>query len=240
MAIFGRHQSMLSYRSRRGIQGRFQRMRQFAARSRFGLPSSDSASLVIHFAPDDDSLMQFFWYYLFAVVLTLVNIAGLASNFLTLPGNWIIVAASALFAWLVPHPSGSGLNWWVVGVVSGLALLGEVVEFAAGAAGAAKSGGSKRGIFISMLGTMVGSIVGAMLGTVIPIPIVGNLIGAVLGGALGAFGGAYLGEYWKGKPDHECLNISSAAMIGRVLGTVGKLAIGVIMVIVTMIDVFFN
>ncbi len=120
----------------------------------------------------------------------------------------------------------------------GLAVLGEVVEFAAGAAGAAKSGGSRRGMLLSVVGAMAGSIGGAILGTAIPVPVVGNLIGAICGGAAGAFGGAYLGEYWKGKDERERLAVGTAAMVGRVLGTVGKLGMGAIMVVITAIDAF--
>ncbi len=184
--------------------------------------------------------MGTFWYYTLAVLFIVVNLAALASNLITFPGNWVIVVATLLFAWLVKHPTGTGLNWWVVGLVFGLAVLGEIIEFAAGAAGAAKSGGSRRGMLLSVAGAMLGSIGGTILGTAIPVPLVGNLIGAVAGGACGAFGGAYLGEYWKGKDENERLNISSAAMVGRVLGTVGKLGIGAIMVVVTMVDAFYN
>lgn len=184
--------------------------------------------------------MSAFWYYTLAVLFILVNLVALACNLITLPGNWMIVVTTVLFAWLVQPPTGTGLNWWVVGLVFALAALGEIIEFAAGAAGAAKSGGSRRGMVLSVIGAMAGSIIGAFLGTAIPVPLVGNLIGAVGGGASGAFGGAYLGEYWKGKNENERLNISSAAMVGRVLGTVGKLGIGAIMVVVTMVDAFYN
>jgi hypothetical protein len=125
-------------------------------------------------------------------------------------------------------------------MVVGLAILGEVIEFAAGAAGAAKSGGSRRGMVLAVAGAMAGSIVGALLGTAIPVPLIGNLIGAVLGGAIGAFGGAYTGEYWKGKSESERIAVGRAAMIGRVLGTVGKLGIGAIMVVITAFDAFVN
>jgi hypothetical protein len=121
-----------------------------------------------------------------------------------------------------------------------MALLGELIEFAAGAAGAAKSGGSRRGMILSMLGAMGGSIAGAMLGVFIPIPVIGSLIGAVAGGALGAFGGAYAGESWKGKLEHERLAVSMAAMAGRVFGTLGKLWIGAVMVVITSVAAFVN
>jgi len=93
---------------------------------------------------------------------------------------------------------------------------------------------------LSVIGAMAGSVAGAILGTMIPVPVIGNLIGAVLGGAAGAFGGAYAGEYWKGKSERERLAVGKAAMIGRVLGTVGKLGIGAIMVVITVIDAFVN
>jgi uncharacterized protein YqgC (DUF456 family) len=183
--------------------------------------------------------MNAYWYYTLAVLFVLLNLIALATNLLTLPGNWFIVITTLLFAWLVKSDSGRGVSWWGAGVVVGLALLGELVEFAAGAAGAAKSGGSRRGMVLSIVGAMIGSLAGAFLGTAIPIPLVGNLIGAIVGGAAGAFGGAYLGEYWKGKNESERLNISTAAMVGRILGTVGKLGIGAIMVVVTTVAAFF-
>ena len=184
--------------------------------------------------------MGTFWYHCWAVLFVVLNFCALLANVITLPGNWFIAGLTVLFALLVRGPEGMGLNWWCVGVVIGLAALGEVIEFAAGAAGAAKSGGSRRGMVLAVVGAMGGSILGAILGTGIPVPLIGNLIGAVLGGAVGAFGGAYTGEYWKGKNESERLAIGTAAMIGRVLGTVGKLGIGAIMVVITAIDAFIN
>ncbi|HEY2253938.1 MAG TPA: DUF456 family protein, partial [Planctomycetaceae bacterium] len=108
--------------------------------------------------------MGAFWYHFWAVVLVMLNFCALLANVFTLPGNWIIVAFTVLFALFVRGSEGTGLNWWCVGVVIGLAVLGEVVEFAAGAAGAAKSGGSRRGMLLSVVGAMGGSIAGAILG----------------------------------------------------------------------------
>lgn len=184
--------------------------------------------------------MGSFWYHFWAVLFVVLNFCALLTNVITLPGNWIIAAFTVLFALLVRGSEGMGLNWWCVGVVIGLAVLGEIIEFAAGAAGAAKSGGSRRGMVLAVVGAMGGSIVGAILGTGIPVPLIGNLIGAVLGGAVGAFGGAYTGEYWKGKNESERIAIGTSAMIGRVLGTVGKLGIGAIMLVITAIDAFIN
>jgi uncharacterized protein YqgC (DUF456 family) len=129
------------------------------------------------------------------------------------------------------------MSWWTVGILAGLAVAGEVVEFVAGAAGAARQGASRRSIVLSLVGTIVGSIVGAIIG--IPIPLIGPLIAALGGGAVGAFAGAYLGETWKGRSSDQSLSVSKAAVIGRLLGTLGKLAVGALMVVVVAIDGFF-
>jgi uncharacterized protein YqgC (DUF456 family) len=184
--------------------------------------------------------MNAYWYYTLAVLLVLLNICALATNLLTLPGNWFIVALTVLFAVFIHLPSGTGIGLGAVAVVVVLALLGELTELAAGAAGAAKTGGSRRGMILSVLGAMVGSIAGAMLGVFIPVPLIGSLIGAVAGGAIGAFAGAYAGEAWKGRSEEERMAVSMAAMAGRVLGTVGKLGIGAVMVVVTAVAVFVN
>jgi uncharacterized protein YqgC (DUF456 family) len=175
-------------------------------------------------------------YYLLAACLAVLNLGAWATSLFTLPGNWIVVVITALFAAFVHPPHGEGVSWTVVGVAVGLALLGELVEFAAGAAGAAKHGGRRRGMLLAIGGAMIGSIAGGIVG--VPVPVVGSVLGALGGGALGAFCGAYLGETWKGKTGPERMAVSTAALVGRLLGTVGKLAVGVVMVVVITIDSF--
>src|SRR5262245_59264889 len=136
-------------------------------------------------------------YYLWAALLVLACGIAWLTTLVTLPGNWLIAGLAALFAWLEPANADRGISWTTVEVLLGLAVLGEVVEFAAGAAGAAKEGASKRGVALSMVGAMVGSVVGLAVGT--PIPILGSFVMALIGGAGGAFLGAYLGEAWKGR-----------------------------------------
>jgi uncharacterized protein YqgC (DUF456 family) len=179
-------------------------------------------------------MASYFWYYFWAVLLIAGNLGALAGTMFNLPGNWLIVGLTALFAWLVSGPSGLGIGWWGVGVLLALAIVGEIVEFAAGAAGAAKCGGSRRGMVLALAGSLVGSLVGVFLGS--PVPIVGTLIGAVGGGALGAFVGAYLGEAWKGRGGDHRLAVSKAAFIGRLLGTAGKLIVGAMMVAIAAAD----
>lgn len=176
-------------------------------------------------------------YYLWALLLVCGSVVGWLFNLVALPGNWIVVGAAALFAWLLPATPESGIGWKTVLVLLGLAVAGEIVEFVAGAAGAAKQGASRRAIALSIVGAIVGSIVGLGIGT--PIPIIGSLIMAVLGGAAGAFVGAYVGEVWKGRNEPERLAAGRGAFFGRIWGTVGKLAVGAVMLAILTYDAFF-
>jgi uncharacterized protein YqgC (DUF456 family) len=177
-------------------------------------------------------------YYLWAVLL--IFACGLAwlTTLVALPGNWLIVGCSALFAWLVPHDSGRGITWTTVGVLAGLTVLGEIVEFAAGAAGAAKQGASKRSVALAMVGALVGSVLGIAIGS--PIPVLGSFMMALLGGAAGAFFGAYLGEAWKGRPHEARVAAGRGAFSGRIWGAVGKLAVGAAMLAIVAWDAFIN
>lgn len=176
--------------------------------------------------------------YLWATLLLIANLAAWVSTVFTLPGNWLIVAFTALYAWVSPAGQHPRVSWLVVAVVAALALVGEILEFFAGAAGAARQGASRRSVVLSIVGAAVGSITGAMLG--IPIPVIGPLIGAVGGGAAGAFLGAYLGEAGRSRTQAERIAIGRGALVGRLLGTAGKLAIGVVMLVVVTLDAFFD
>ncbi len=176
-------------------------------------------------------------YYLWAVLLVLSNFAGWTLNLFALPGNWLVVLFTAIFVGFVPRTEEHGIGWWTVLIIAGVALLGEVIEFAAGAAGAAKKGGSRRGMVLAIVGTMIGSLFGAALFSPV-VPVIGTVVGAVGGGGLGAFAGAYLGETWKGRAAEDRMEISRGALVGRLLGTVGKLAVGIVMVITVAVDAF--
>ena len=185
-------------------------------------------------------------YYLLAVLLILAALGCWLANVLTLPGNWVIPLLAGGFAWAYPAQPGAvvaaktlGISWMVVWVLLGLAVLGELLELAAGMAGAARQGASRRAMALSLVGSFVGSMVGAILLSGV-FPLVGTLVGAVAGGAGGAFGGAYLGEWWKGRNSPDRLAVGRGALLGRVLGTLSKLLVGATMVTVLAISAFFE
>jgi uncharacterized protein YqgC (DUF456 family) len=179
---------------------------------------------------------QWLWI-LWLLLLCTINLLSWTSNLLSLPGNWLIVLATAVYAYFFPETEQSGIGWMGVGILVVLAILGEIVEFVAGAAMAGKRGASRRAMALAVVGTMVGSIAGAMF--TIPIPILGPVIGALAGGAAGSFCGAWLGELWKGKSVDHGVHVGTGALLGRLLGTSGKLIAGAAMCVVAAVDAFY-
>ena len=176
-------------------------------------------------------------YILAGVALCFANTTAWVATWFGLPGTWVIVALTALTCHFFPSTGTLGLSWVTVGVLSGMAVLGEVWETASSAMLAKNAGGSRRGAAFSMLGAIAGSITGAFLG--VPIPVFGSMIGAILGAAGGAFAGAWIGEGQVGRSMVERVTIGKAAATGRVFGTLGKLLVGLGMVIVATAAFFF-
>ena len=177
--------------------------------------------------------MSVWLYYSAAVLLLVNNVVGFLLNIAALPGNWLIVIGTALFCWLVKSGTHS-VSWYVVGVLIFLAVVGEILEFLAGSAGAARSGASRRAMALSVVGGIVGSLIGAVVGA--PVPIIGSAIAAMIGGAIGAAVGAAVGEDWKGRDFDGAIQVGAAAFWGRLLGTAGKIIVGGIMLVIATVD----
>ncbi len=107
---------------------------------------------------------------------------------------------------------------WTLAASGVLALLGELTKFVAGYSGARRAGTSKQGANWAL----VGGILGGILGMAIPLPVIGPLLGACMGAAVGAI----IAEVRQGVPFEPALRRGKAAGIGRLMGTVAKLAIG--------------
>jgi uncharacterized protein YqgC (DUF456 family) len=143
-----------------------------------------------------------------------------------------MVAATAVYAWLVPAQSRVALGWKPVVIVLVLAALGELVEILAAAMGVAKAGGSKRGALLALAGSMIGAIVGISVG--LPIPLIGSVVAAVLFAGLGAMGGAALGETWAGRDADASWRVAKLAFWGRLAGTLGKITLGAVIIAVVV------
>ena len=166
------------------------------------------------------------------VALLLVLGAGWVMTLLSLPGTWLIVICLALYAYLIPAGWYVDIGWVVVAVVAAFALLGEIIESLAVAVGAQRAGGSKRSALLALCGSIGGGLAGGLLGvpTLALAP-----VAVVLGAAIGATAGAMLGEYWKGRSTREGWEVGKAAFWGRLLGTIGKIAVVSAMVAIVLL-----
>lgn len=166
--------------------------------------------------------------YVYATVLTLINLVFWVGILFNLPGTWLMVLLAA------------GIEWWQPGeyifsssvliACAVLALLGEILEFSLSAAGTRQAGGSKRAAALAI----VGAVVGAILGTAIPVPIVGTLVGA----CIGAFGGSLVGDLWARRPLLHSVEAGRGAAIGRFWGTIVKMTIGGTIVVTLAVAAF--
>ena len=172
-----------------------------------------------------------------AAILLAVNLAWLFLTLLGLFGNWMMIVSVLLVLWWrwVPDASLSEQMFHpatlIVLVV--LAVVGELLEFLLSAAGARKAGGSRFGALMSLVGSVVGGIVGTFA---IPIPVIGTLLGA----CGGAFAGALIGELMLGRQMGDSLRSGEGAAVGRLLGTVGKLSVGLAMYLIIAFAAFWS
>jgi uncharacterized protein len=167
-----------------------------------------------------------------AILLIVVLLICWMMSLLGMPGNWLIVAFTALYSYFVSTTSSEAIGWRVVGLLIVLAAIGEIVELLVGVAGTAKAGGSIRSNVLALFGSITGSILGVFIG--LPIPLVGPIFAALLFAALGAMVGAFIGETWAGKTSVDSWQVGKAAFIARLLGTLGKMLIGAVMVAVVL------
>lgn len=158
--------------------------------------------------------------HLLTVGLLLLNLVFWAGILFGLPGTWLMVLCAVLAEWWMDEEL---FGTAFLATATGLALLGELLEFASSATGARQSGGSKRGAFLAI----TGGIIGGVMGTALPAPILGTLIGA----SAGAFAGSVLGDLWAGRRLDLSVRAGRGAALGRLWGTVSKLIIGLVLVV---------
>ncbi len=155
--------------------------------------------------------------YIYLAILIVFNAFAVILVPFALPGNWLMVIATCLFAWRFSEHHIFSI--WVLILITLLALLGEIVEFFAGAMGARRAGAG----FWASAGAIAGALVGAIIGTfIIPVPVAGTLIGACLGAAAGTI----LIELITHKPLVRSIHSGFGAGTGQLLGAVSKTLIG--------------
>jgi hypothetical protein len=168
--------------------------------------------------------MIYFWL----ILLAIVNAFWLALGFFAMPGNWLMIITTILFAlW---QRNIFSVYTIIAAVI--LAVIGEIIEFFAGAGGAKAAGGGKN----TMVAAIIGAIGGAVLGTVlIPIPILGTLLGASIGAGLAVL----IAERKAGKELKQSLKTATGAGLGQIFGATAKIIIGLAIWLLFTFAAFF-
>lgn len=158
------------------------------------------------------------------VILAVCGLAGLLLVPLGLPGLWVMVAGFLAYGWLTGFRS---VDVAMMAIVVGLAFLGEIVENWLGFRYARRYGGSSRAGWGALLGGLVGAVIG------VPVPVVGSVIGAFVG----SFGGAAIFEYSRSRRTSVAVGAGWGAVVGRAAAAAAKIALGVVIGVVSLVAV---
>ena len=168
--------------------------------------------------------------YLFLIMLILLDAVWLVLVVFGLPGNWLIVISTCLFAWWRWDNSVFSIYTLIAIVV--LAILGELVELSAGMIGAKKSGASWPGSIAALFGAVIGAVFGTFL---IPIIFFGTVLGACIGAGLGVWGL----EISRGKKMEQSVRCAVGAGLGEFFGITSKLVLGIVIWFTVAIAAFW-
>lgn len=154
-------------------------------------------------------------------VTSLLLLAGIAGCIIpALPGHLLI-----LFAAIAHHlmlGDKAGVEWWTYAVLGACLTISQLLEFMSGAAGSRWFGGSRWG----SAGALIGGLVGIFF-----FP-----LGLLLGPLIGSFGSEWL---FARRKLHESAKSGVGSVFGTVTGLVIKIAIGLIMVLWFLVDVWW-
>jgi len=174
--------------------------------------------------PDSDSIWTLIGT---AIGFGLFGLISIALTLIGLPGIWLMIVVVLGLKWWNPE----WISWWVIAVSLFLAFVAELIEFVAGAAGSSRGGGTKS----AAVGAIIGGIVGAIAGAAFP-----PFIGAIIWGTVGAGLGAAIGEITSGKEWRKTLPVGTAAAAGKLVGTLTKTAIAVIIYAILLATLIIN
>ena len=162
-------------------------------------------------------------YWAYYLVLIAVLLAGLGITVMTLPGLWLMLAATAVYAWATKWQY---VGLWTLGVLLAMAAIAEYLETTSAGAAARRAGAGRRGAW----GALIGGIIGGIFLT-IPLFLIGTLIGV----CLGSFLGAMIAELSGGQEVGRSALIGVSAARGRFTGTLLKLGFGCVMFVIIFV-----
>ena len=123
------------------------------------------------------------------------------------------------------QPADVQVSWTTLGIAAGLAVLGEVLEFVLEASGSRHTGRDIGHCWQPRRRDRRHGTLGAAVGTLIEV-------------CLGSFIGSLLGDLWTGRLLFPSVEAGWEVAVGRFGGTVSKLAIGGIIVVILELAAF--
>lgn len=167
--------------------------------------------------------------YVYIILLLILNGVWLVSGLFYLPGNWLMILSTLVFAWrLRTHDL---FSVWTFVAVALLALAGELIEFFAGFGGARKAGAG----WWSSLAAIGGALVGAAVGTAF-LPLLGTLLGGCIGAGLATWGT----ETLSGRLPDQAMRSGMGAGTGAFVGTLTKFLLGCVVWLIIAVAAFWN
>jgi uncharacterized protein len=154
------------------------------------------------------------------VLALLIMVVGIAGTIIpAIPGTPILLLAAVAHKIYFGEASA---GWFVLILLTALTILSFVLDYAAQALGAKKLGATWKGI--------TGAILGGVVGLFFGIP------GIILGPFIGAMGFELIG----GRPVKPAARAGVGAVLGLLLGTAGKVAVCVAMMLLFTASVIYN
>lgn len=151
--------------------------------------------------------------WILVVGLFIVGLAGAVIP--VLPGVVAVYAAFFVYGWFFTFDH-FGWGFWILQTVIVIVLL--VADYAVGAWGVKRFGGSKASVWLSTIGAIIGPFV---------IPGFGLIIGP--------FVGAVLGEMFSGSSFQKSLKVGVGSVVGLFSSMVVKILLQIVMIVVFFI-----
>jgi uncharacterized protein YqgC (DUF456 family) len=154
-------------------------------------------------------------------LISLLIVVGLVGTVLPLlPGTTLILAGAVIHKLVFPSGPHT-LSWWIIGGMIALMIVSYAIDFVSGAVGAKYFGATRWGA--------IGGLIGAIVGLFFSIPgiIIGPLVGVLVGELIG------------GKQLVDAGKSTWGTLLGTTAGMIAKLVIGLVMVCLFVLDVWF-
>lgn len=155
--------------------------------------------------------------WILVIALFVIGMAG--AIYPVLPGVIAIYFAFFVYGWFFSFEP-FGWFFWIIQTLIVIALL--VADYAVGAWGVKKFGGSKLSVWLSTIGIIIGPFV---------IPAFGLILGPLLG--------AMLGELIKGETLNKAFKVGVGSVVGLFSSIVVKVLLQLVMIIVFFIWIIF-